>query len=456
MTDPVARQWQTVQINHHSLVLENFGIDQKQLVKASETVLETADKLLKEQTRWQNHLSNIEADIRLNNQSEKTLYRVLLKMQTDCRELNPLLANLRESRKILTTTADLIQKNLSLNTIFTLAQNEAAKLKKQKTIFEAGLELFRTLTNDQDCQDRDNNIHTLIELTERIELKFTKIVIPEMPELAKVVVYCHIDTCLSAALQINNFVSFMQNTFKSEMDKVAEIKLELLQLKEKSFSIILSSLKEESTKLKKVINEFYYKAHLIEEMKKINLLLDYMQVFYESLRYFYLPSLSKRTMEPNSTLHPYLLAETFGKKYFSGLKGLMRLLKLQLFAKAEPGSSHLKLLTEKIYIALSTCPYYYCSKETDTQKMIKFIEKLVHHLKKPFPYEDFFLILKKSIALYGSMIEKDFISFQAERKPPCAENASKPHQLPSPKIQLGRLISKIEVHTQHLQKLQTG
>lgn len=446
LSDPFIRQWNKISLEKDSELLSNLGADLKKIAPALKSYQKAASALLLQTSRCENKLSNLEADISLNELSTEEAEKQAKFLSSECAVLLPLRTALSQHSNILIEQSKRIHRKLTFKSLLSLASKEISANRKQKKIFAEGFKAFCLVTDDKQFRQKGMNLQQIEEATEKIEAKFAKLEFPEsssIPPLATTIIRCHIETCRSSLKEIHKFTVLSGMTFRKDIARIKDLERELKELQKQPFAKVLSVLPDKTQKALSCINEFQYKQHVISEIGKITILLRQMQIFYESLRYSYLPHLEKEMSLSNSPLSPQFVAQETSQDFFKGLNGFIRLIRLLYSPSTGIDKLNEKALREKILIALTTCPYYYCAGHKDSSKITIFIEKSIIQYNKPYPYEELFTILKKAINDYGSAIEKDFFHYKAEQRDKKEE-----------KIQLGRLLGKIEASIQSLQAQQ--
>ncbi|MBI5556052.1 MAG: hypothetical protein HY885_00280 [Deltaproteobacteria bacterium] len=454
--DPVIRLWNSVEIEKYTSVLDDLGINHRELLKAANDYQKTAGAMLRAVITRENELENLEADLRLGTLSVKDTAAMTAKLQHDCRELQPLQATIRKYAAILFGTATAIQEKLSLHTLIPLARAEAAKSARHREMFEEGFKVYRLVTPDSNFLGQDVTIDDYRAKAEQLEAKFRKLELPRIPELGKIIIMYQIDTCLAVFKDIHSFLGSVTHSLRGEIKKIDAISAAIDELRSKPFSEILSSLPKEGKRLHKSINEFFYKSSYMKETENVALLLYNLKTLYEALRYSYLPHIAKATKEPKSRLNPQIIAFEHGHGYFKGLKGIIRRFKIAFLSTEASESLNEEILAQKIFIALTTCPDYYCcgNKEPARIPAFAFIDGIIGNFRKPYPYEDIFLLTKNAIDAYGSLIERDFSVFQTEPRPEIDGEENALSSIMAPEVILGRLMVKIESRIDHLRSLQ--
>ncbi|MFZ5759066.1 MAG: hypothetical protein ACOY32_05445 [Thermodesulfobacteriota bacterium] len=447
----IVAQWGDVDIDRYRSVLTVLGINHSDLALAMQNIHKNARAILQDIVKWENRLSNLEADIRLGNRPERDTAAEALLLKSDCRDLPQQLDILRRQDALLSDAAVTIRKHLDLGNLLTLATVLEDQSKKSREIFDKGLLFFRLVTDNRFLMANENNIHRLTHKAEKLEKDLDALEFPRLPELARVALRCRLDTCRTALKEILLHAAVINRTLLLELRKIHNIEEGLKRTRENTLAATLARLEENARKLRSAISEFEYKSHLIKEVQTISLLLDNLTVFLEAFRDSYLPHLSTKIQQVGSPLNPHRLAEGVGKTYFNGFKGLFRLLKLLLAGGGADGPLNEQTVAEKISIALTTCPYYYCTDHHQGALIDDFIDSLLIGYAKPFPYSDLLQLIRDAIATYGERIEKDFSSFTTVPKTddPNA-TAGTAATVPPPGAQLGRLINKIEVRALQL------
>ncbi len=452
LDDPVVLQWDNVRIDKHTSVLTDLEIFPDDLYFASDNYHKTANQLLEETARWENARGNLEADIRLNGIDPDKALSEAAKLLVDCQQMQELLTKIADYHEILIGTAELIQQNLSITTIIPLALIGQAR--KKKKAFNNGYDVFSMVTKDPILKSSTLNIHDLSDQATSIATKFSQLELPDMPLLTKAIIEAHMETCLTALEDANSFLVFCGQTCKQDLQNIKTFTDSIEDLKKQSFSIILSSLQEKSQTLRGYIATFEHKSRTMKEVRRMTFLLSNLQSTYSAMRHSYLPYITAQTTDKNSPLHPDIFAAEISKNYFKGVRGFIRLIRLFFSTTKESGVLSEIDLTDKISIALSTCPYYHAQGKNDLAKMVQFTDNLISYYKKPFPFDDLSVILKKSIETYGVMIKKDFYKFKPDGlKIHDDEEQGKDTENNKP-LRIGRMLGKIEIQAHRFNALQ--
>jgi hypothetical protein len=453
LEDPVVRQWNHVDIDSHASLFHDLDINRVELLKAAGDYKKTAETFLQYVRQYENALSNLEADLRLNSLPAQEAYRAAVRLQNDSQQLQPYLVRIRHYRQVLLTAAKDIPERLSLGNLLALARANAEQSTRQREMFEQGYRVFNLVARGIDFTEGNINIHEISNQAERIETKLRRIEIPAMPELAKVVVQRQIEACCLAVKEIHLFLASASHSLQGEVGKIEEIRNAIALLRSRPFSEILASLAGEGNKLARNINEFGYKSNLLKEMEKIALLLENLIAVYECLRYSYLAHIAQLTADAGGRLHPRVIAAEESGDYFKGLRGFLRRLKIVFSGAGELAPLNDKVLAQKIFVALSTCPYYYCVGYDDERRLAEFIDTIIKEFGKPYPYEELFAVIKNAISAYGARIERDFAQFTIPRRPGQKEEEPPPPDGKDEENQLGRLLARIEARAAHLRHL---
>jgi len=80
-SDPVVRQWSTLDIGKHAAILAEIGINHHEVQAAAGGYRKTVDDTLQHVTRHENELSNLEADLRLNSLDANEAHKLTLKLR---------------------------------------------------------------------------------------------------------------------------------------------------------------------------------------------------------------------------------------------------------------------------------------------------------------------------------------------------------------------------------------
>lgn len=452
LNDPSIRQWDTVLIDQHSTILTSLEISPDDLHYAATNYQKTAEKLVKEVARWENAKGNLEADIRLTGIPPQKIEGEISKLLSDCRQMQNHVEQLNKFRKILAGTAQIIQQNLSITTLTPLAK--IGQPIKKKNLFNEGLAVFAMITKDPHLKSSTLNIHDLAEQGASISVKFSKLELPDMPSIAQLIIKGHVDTCKTALEEANSFLLFCERLCSHELHNIEKFMEDLDDLKKHNFAKILSSMPDMAQTLRHHISTFEHKSRTMKEIRRMTLMLSNLQNIYSAIRYSYLPSIAERVTDKNTSFHPDIFAAAISRHYFHGIRGFFRLMRSFLTTKKKRGALTEIDLTDKISIALSTCPYYHAKEKNNIAKTLQFIDNLISDYSRPFPYDDLTVILKNSIATYGSMIEKDFYKFKPDGLTIHEDEETEKKTPKDNMLPLGRLLDKIEIQAHRFKTLQ--
>ena len=149
-------------------------------------------------------------------------------------------------------------------------------------------------------------------------------------------------------------------------------------------------------------------------MATVNDALDQLSVFHLLLKNRLIPDLQRESALQGSTLSPITIAAKMTRTFFTfftGATGIIRSLKLMmtsLTGQAAINENELQLTLEK---AIMNCKTYYGTSRDDLKKMKLYIDTLVGHYPKPFPYNDLFKLTRTTLSAYGEEVDK-FIRLQ--------------------------------------------
>lgn len=449
------RKWKDVTIREHDDILVDLGISPDTLLQAVEKYQSNARRLIREVAKHANELGNLEADIKLSGLAPEEAARQVRILKEVCGQLNAPLDALQKQKNLMTDAASLIREKVDFFTLLPLARLEAARKVRDKEMFSVGYTVLTSVSSMAGLEKPDFHVTDLVEESQNLLVKFAKLDIPPLPGVARAIIVSYIDASRMALDQAIHFLDQGRNAFKRELLEIDVLLADIEELRQQSFTEILSQLSDISKRLCKNISEFYFKAPTLQEMQNIRTMLAYLQTFYRNLRYDYLPHIEEQTRSPHAPLHPTAVADRASSLYFKGFKGFFRLLRLLFASTSDSGFLNEKTISRKIEQTLSACPYYYGSGDADIKKVTDFIDNNINYYKKPYPYEDLLFLIKQAIFTYGSTIEKDLflhkVANQGEAEP--AENEAVCGQA-AQNITLGRLIAKIEARSQHIRSLQ--
>lgn len=135
------------------------------------------------------------------------------------------------------------------------------------------------------------------------------------------------------------------------------------------------------------------------------------------------------------------------RSFFEGTSGIIRSLKLMMKSLQGQGAIseiELQLILEK---GISNCKTFCGGSRHDLDKTKVYIDSLVGHFPKPFPYNDLFKLTKTTLLSYGEEVEK-FIADHEIPKEQQIKMASSP-------TKAGGLIAAINKYNATFQKANT-
>lgn len=296
------------------------------------------------------------------------------------------------------------------------------------------------------------NIHRLLEDTVQLEAKFTRLQFPELPTLAETILTNHVNTCLSTASLITHYLEKSTHLGNTNVKEIKKFTQQLGSYETQPLSDILKSIPGLVEKLRDLICDLQQYSAIIEEIESVNMLVQSMNTLYVALKYDYFEHLSKQTRQPGSPLAPHVTASQAALEFFGGFRGIVRNFRL-MFAGPDRGEekpdTYLRnLLATKI----NTCSHYYGSEKSDVAKITSFIDSQLADCPKPFPYDDFFKVIKKTIAVYGKNVERDLYHYQIYSSASQYRDKKLPGEDSKNKNQttFGRVLGKIDLLSKEL------
>jgi len=220
-----------------------------------------------------------------------------------------------------------------------------------------------------------------------------------------------------------------------------------------SLSDILKSIPDLVAKVKDLICDLNRYSIVIEEMEMTKQLVQSLNTFYTALKYDYFQHISQHTRKAGSSIAPYSTASQTTLEYFRGFKGIVRNFRL-IFGGPDMGDEKPDLfLNNMLVTTIKTCPHYYGSEKTDIAKFTSFIDSQLADCPKPFPYDDFFKVIKKTIAAYGENVERDLYRYKIYSSASQYRDEKLPGEDSNKKTKttLGRALEKIDLLSKKLQ-----
>lgn len=448
--DSSFRHWEKVNLEKHHSILEWFGINTKRILQTQQKLKREIVSPAKEIAKIENNVGHLAIDLESGNIEDikaKQQYEII---QNETNNNAKAVKNLLQELIFLQDAANTIRRNLNLDSLIPLAQ-EITVGKKAK-YFSIGLS-YLLMLEEKPAKD-SINLHHLLEETAQLEAKFTRLQFPELPNLAETILANHVNTCLSTASFITQYLEKSTHSGSTHIKGIEKFSQHLASYATQPLSVILKSIPGLVEKLRDVICELQHYSTIIEEIESVNQLVQSMDTLYVALKYDYFEHLSQQTSQPGSSLAPHVTASQTALEFFRGFRGIMRNFRLLFGGPDRGGEKPDTYLRNLLVTTIKNCSHYYGSAKTDIANITSFIDYHLTDCPKPFPYDDFFKVIKKTIAVYGENVERDLYHYKiySSASQYRDENLQGDDSTNKTQTTIGRVLGKIDLLSKELQK----
>jgi hypothetical protein len=246
----------------------------------------------------------------------------------------------------------------------------------------------------------------MIQEPSRLEARFQRLDVTKLPRIVEEILFCYIDDAIAASKEIGIFLNTVNERMARELQSICAIKRDLDALNAENPAALLNGIILQASVVANLISALYHKRQIKDTIATVNEALEVLNVFHLLLKNRLIPILQKEVEAPGSVLNPITIASRMTKSFFMGATGIIRSLKLMmtsLTGQAAINEIELQVTLEK---GIANCKAFYGKTPDDLKKIKFYIDSLVGHYQKPFPYNDLYKLIKTTLAAYGDEVEK--------------------------------------------------
>lgn len=448
-TDSNVLHWQKVNIESFSSVIENIGLSPSALRHALDNYPNLAQKVLQRIALLSNELNNLESDINLGPLSPEIGKAAALKIEEQCKEIKPDINQLLAYHKVLVASSKALKENLNFFSFLPHARLQASG--KNKSLFETGYTIYLTVTDIRDIKHEENvtNMFSYLDQATKLQKTIEQTEIPALPAMASSFLAQQLNICLEGCNQATLFINFVSAYFQTEMDSIKSFQTNLDRLKAQPLTELLLEIQSQTDAASKCVGAFAHKKFFLDDIQKVKRLLSSVETFHHMLTTNFIPYLEIQVDKKNGLLNPHTLAAVRSRKYFTGIKGLSRFMRMLLFSMRVNALISVEDLEEKIDAAIQTCSFFFNKEAHDSAAINSFIDKFFSDYKRPFPHNELSDITKKCIVTYATILEKVFFKYTPKQALITADNDDDEQQKVPP---MGRLSGAISTQSEDLRK----
>lgn len=438
-------QWDNSNLEKYAAEMSFFGLPQGMII-ARDQHRKLSLAILKQIEKCENELGAIELEIVHNTISPEKALLLAEKSTLESADLNKPLDEWSGYVQTLLEADKILREKLSLAALVPFTLFVADKSKKE--MIEEGYAFYQAITLEQPRAGNEVTLQGYLSHAVQLEKILLEIDLGPLSGLPAAIVNHQIKTALAAPDQLKHFIEEFHRQLPGECAVIATITKQLSELNRGDINSCLEQMDNLATTLSKNLISLRHKRKSYKQFEYIPLILQELKDFHSVLTARIIPDLCGRIAKPGSPVNPGTIAAELSAEYFTGLQGFVRAMKHLFGSIGGQQAIRLADLQEKIYKVLTTCEIYYGTTGTEIGKLQNFLDEHLCGYNKPFPYEPLFQLLKRSISLYGSRLEKYLLSCRVDSVAVPDEEGT----VSSPRTggTMGRLLSKIEIHTTNL------
>lgn len=441
LKDPKVAAWQAIDLTKNQAVLAQIGIDPAAIGTTLAEYPKQARKIGKQIADWGNEVSNQLADL-IAHPEPKTALPAARRLEEKCRGITAMKEALLAHSSQLIRADQILRQQLNLKAMLAIAKLLPTS---KKDLFEGGLATFSLLIGDAGQKDGSQTLAEMMQEPAQLEVRFQRLDITKLPRIVEEILFHHVDEAVHAAQEISVFLDTINGHLSREAKTVAVIEQNLNALLPLSTAALFNGIVEQAALLANLVVSLYHKRKVKDSLATVNEALEFLNSFHLLLKNKLIASLQREVEAPGSALNPITIASKMTRSFFMGAKGILRSLKLMMNSLTGQGAineAELQLTLEK---GIANCKYFYGKTHGDLKKIKLYIDNLVGHYSKPFPYNDLVKLTKTALSSYGEEVEKFIQGYDIPREMQTLTTVEIP-------AKVGKLIAAIAKHKKAFEK----
>lgn len=405
LKSPKIADWQTIDLKKAEPLLTGIGIAPGQISSALVEYPKQAKKIAKQISDWDNEIGNQLADLIGQPDPEPALAKAQA-LEARCQGLVKLKEEFHACTHQLMLADQLLRQQLDLKPMLAIAKLLTVG---KREFFDGGTATLTLLVSFPDTEARPQTVQETRQEPGKLAERFHRLDVTKLPRLIEEVIFHHIEVAVAATKEIDIFLEALSDRLARESEGVGIIEQNLAALQGESAAGLITGITRQAGMVANLISSLYHKRQFKEAMNTVNDALDLLNILHLLLKNKIIPELQKEVALPGSLLSPDTIAARMTRSFFTGAAGIIRSLKLMmtsLTGKAAINENELQLTLEQ---AIMNCKTFYGASREDLKKMKYYIDSLVGHYPKPFPYNELFKLTRATLTSYGEEVEK-FIS----------------------------------------------
>lgn len=438
-------QWDNVNFEKYSDEITLFGLPAG-MERARDQHHKLSLTILKQIEKFENELGAITLDIQRKVISPEKALFLAEKTDLESADLEKSASEWSSYAQCLLEANRLLREKLTVSSLLTLACSVVNKNKK--AMVEEGYSFYLSITLDKPSTGNLPTLQGYFTQAVQLEKILRDIDLGSLAGLPAAIVNQQLKTAINATDQLKLFIEGFRQNLPGECQAISDIQNQLTELHNAEVSTCLEEIEQLTAKLSKNLISLRHKKRSYKQYEFLPLILQEVKKFHDAMISRIIPDLKEKIAKPGSPLNPATLATELAAEYFMGLKGFIRAVKHLFGSLGGRQTVRLADLQQTIFTVLTTCETYYGNADSEIGKLQNFLDEQLEGYSKPFPHETLFQLLKKSIHLYGSGVEKYLLGCKMDSSLPVDEDGTISSS--GQGGTLGRLLSKIEIRTANL------
>ncbi|MDD5759025.1 MAG: hypothetical protein PHI06_08065 [Desulfobulbaceae bacterium] len=435
LKDPKVAEWQSIDLVKNKLLLVQVGIDPALISKTLRDYPKQAKKIGKQISDWSNEVANQLADLIAHPEPSQAL-SAAKKLEAKTAAITGMKEELLAHSSQLIRADQVLRQQLQIKPLLAIAK---CLTPGKRELFDGGLETLSLLLKGIGQEDGVKTFAELLQEPAILEASFQRLDIAKLPRIVEEILFHHIGEAVCTAKGIALFLDLVNERMESELKSITVIEQGLQALLTENTAALLSGIIEQGKLLGALVVGLYHKRQLKDSLAKVNEALDLLSIFHRLLKNKLLVSLQKEVTVPGSALNPITISTRMTRSFFVGAAGFLRSFKLMVKSLKGQGAINEAELQLTLENGINNCKYFYGGSHADLRKIKIFIDSLVGHYPKPFPYNDLCKLTKATLSAYGDEVEKFLFDYEISKEMQSSTTVAIP-------TKAGKLIAAIAKH----------
>ncbi len=404
LQNPRITIWKDIDITVIEDKLKVMGISSQELQKALQGLPRQAKGAAAHIKLCNNEIGNQLADL-IDCRDPELALRAALQLEKKSRLLGALLAPLHQLTDKFFRADQKIRQLLSFENILPLARHIT---NQQTHVFKEGLEVYRLLTASAEIKDGDlPGIAALSRQATQLQSRFHHVEILNFPRPVEEILYDYLELGTNTIEQLLIFNKKTADILSADQENIKALNRRFPELAAtENTEELLNGVLKQVAAVSRLLSDLYHKRETVKTCAKIAESLEFLNIYHLTLKNKIIPALQDEVKKNNSLLNPVTLSSKKTRDFFTGPKGIIRSMKLMvssLKGHKALNQVELQIILEK---AVNSCKTIHLNSKKEGRELQNFIDSLINHFSKPFPYEVIFMLVKQTITAYGQAAEK--------------------------------------------------